>query len=98
MARLNGIDEDCSPFCQDCRKILVPYRQVRRRRASAWTQVLPAGALAIGGFVRSRWRGGRGGSYGFCMRDSRFVRRRVGLGGRVKDVGESVSRSEEAIR
>jgi len=27
---------------------LVPYRQVRRRRASAWTQVLPAGALAIG--------------------------------------------------
>jgi hypothetical protein len=32
------------------RKILVPYRQVRRRRASAWTQVLPAGALAIGGF------------------------------------------------
>jgi hypothetical protein len=30
--------------------------------------------------------------------DSRFVRRRVGLGGLVKDVGESVSRSEEAIR
>jgi len=27
---------------------LVPYRQVRRHRASAWTQVLPAGALAIG--------------------------------------------------
>jgi hypothetical protein len=38
------------------------------------------------------------GSYGFCMRDSGFVGRRVGLGGLVKDVGESVSRSEEAIR
>src|SRR6202790_2642475 len=38
------------------------------------------------------------GSYGYCMGDSRFVRRRVGLGGLVKDVGESVSRSEEAIR
>src|SRR5271167_3927396 len=40
---------------------------------------------------RTRW------SYGFCMRDSRFVRRRVGLGELVKDVGESVSKSEEAI-
>jgi hypothetical protein len=30
------------------------------------------------------------GNYGFCMRDSRLVRRRVGLGGLVKDVGESV--------
>jgi hypothetical protein len=38
------------------------------------------------------------GSYGFCMRDSRFVRRRVGLSGLVKDVGESVARSEEGIR
>jgi len=38
------------------------------------------------------------GSYGFCMRDSRFVRRRVGLSGLVKDVGESVGRSEEAMR
>jgi hypothetical protein len=38
------------------------------------------------------------GSYGFCMRDSRFVRGRVGLSGLVKDVGESVGRSEEAIR
>ena len=37
------------------------------------------------------------GSYGFCMRDSRFVRRWVGLSGLVKDVGESVGRSEEAI-
>jgi hypothetical protein len=25
-----------------------------------------AGALAIGGFVRSRWRGGRGGAMGFA--------------------------------
>jgi hypothetical protein len=32
------------------------YRQVRRRRASAWTRAFPAGALAIGGFGRSRWR------------------------------------------
>jgi hypothetical protein len=58
--------------------------------------VFPAGALAIGGFVRSRWRGGRGGSYGFCMRDSRIVRGRIRLGELVKDVGESVSRSGEA--
>jgi hypothetical protein len=36
------------------RKILVPYRQVRRRGRLGWTQVHPAGALAIGGFVRSR--------------------------------------------
>jgi len=41
---------------------------------------------------RTRW------SYGFCMRDSRFVRRRVRLIGLAKDVGESGSRSEEAIR
>jgi hypothetical protein len=72
--------------------------QVRRRRVAAWTRLCPAGALAIGGFGRSRWRGGRGGSYGFCMRDSRFVRLRVGLSGLVKDVGESVGRSEEAMR
>jgi len=31
------------------------------------------------------------------MGDSRFVRRRVGLRGLVKDVGMSVGRSEEAI-
>ena len=37
-------------------------------------------------------------SYGFCVRDSRFVRGGVGLSGLVKDVGESVGRSEEAIR
>src|ERR1051325_11557578 len=36
------------------------------------------------------------GSYGFCMRDSRVVRRRVGLSGVVKDVGERIRRSEEA--
>src|SRR5260370_13134893 len=35
---------------------LVPSRQVRRRRAYAWTQVLPAGALAIGEFGGSRLR------------------------------------------
>ena len=35
---------------------LVPYRQVRRRRVAAWTRLCPAGALAIGGFGRSRWR------------------------------------------
>src|SRR5260370_21468132 len=45
----------------NCCKILVPYRQVRRRRVAGWTRLCPAGALAIGGFVRSRWRGGRGG-------------------------------------
>ena len=59
--------------------------------------MFPAGALAIGGFVRSRWRGGRGGSYRFFMRDSRIVRGRIGLGELVKDVGEGVSRSGEAI-
>ena len=32
------------------------------------------------------------------MRDSRFVRCRVGWSGLVKGVGESVGRSEEAIR
>ena len=32
------------------------------------------------------------------MRDSRFVRGRVGLSGLVKGVGESVGRSETAIR
>jgi hypothetical protein len=36
-------------------------------------------------------------SYGFCMRDWRFVRRWVGLSGVVKDVGKSVGRSEEAV-
>jgi hypothetical protein len=41
---------------------------------------------------RTRW------SYGFCMRDSRFVRCRVGLSGLLKGVGESVGGSEEAIR
>src|SRR5260370_1511733 len=41
---------------------------------------------------RTRW------SYGFCMRDSRFVRGRVGLSGLVKGVGGRVGRSEEAIR
>jgi len=38
------------------RKILVSYRQVRRRGAPAWSRVFPAGALAIGGFGRCRWR------------------------------------------
>jgi hypothetical protein len=32
----------------NCRKIQVLYRQVRRRRAHAWTQVFPAWALAMG--------------------------------------------------
>jgi hypothetical protein len=40
--------------------------QVRRRRVAGWTQVPHAGALAIGGFGRSRWRGGRGGAMGFA--------------------------------
>jgi len=35
---------------------------VRRRGTLEWTQVLHAGAIAIGGFGRSRWRGGRGGA------------------------------------
>jgi hypothetical protein len=39
------------------RKILVPYRQVRRRRSVVRSRVFTAGALAIGGFVRSRGRG-----------------------------------------
>src|SRR6202171_4620081 len=37
-------------------RCLALYRQGRRRRASAWTRAFPAGALAIGGFGRSRWR------------------------------------------
>src|SRR6266478_2156238 len=37
-------------------RCLVLYRQVRRRRAFGWTGKFPAGALAIGGFGRSRWR------------------------------------------
>ena len=36
------------------RKILVSYRQVRRRRVAARTRLCPAGALAIGGFGRKR--------------------------------------------
>jgi hypothetical protein len=48
------------------RKILDPCRQVRRRGTLEWTQVLHAGALAIGGFGRSRWRGGRGGAMRFA--------------------------------
>ncbi len=36
--------------------LLALYRQVRRRRAFKWTQKFPAGALAIGGFGRCRWR------------------------------------------
>jgi hypothetical protein len=31
----------------NCCKILVPYRQVCRRRTFGWSRVLPAGALAI---------------------------------------------------
>ena len=62
----------------NCRKILVSYRQVRRRGVAAWTRLCPAGALAIGGFVRSRWRGGRGGAMGFaCAIRDLFV---AGLG------------------
>ncbi len=38
------------------RKILVLYRQVRRRGALEWTGMYSAGALAIGEFGRSRWR------------------------------------------
>src|SRR5260370_40187157 len=38
------------------------------------------------------------GSYGFCMRDSRFVRGRVGLSGLVKDFGGRGGRSGEAVR
>ena len=37
------------------------------------------------------------GSYAFCMRDSRFVRRMGWLGRLVKDVDESVGRWEEVI-
>jgi hypothetical protein len=40
-----------------CCKILVPYRQVRRRGAFAWMSVPHAGALAIGGFDRHRGGG-----------------------------------------
>jgi hypothetical protein len=57
-------------------QILDPYRQVRRRRVAAWTRLCPAGALAIGGFGRSRWRGGRGGAMGFaCAIRDLFVAR-----------------------
>jgi hypothetical protein len=55
----------------------------------------PAGALAIGGFVRSRWRGGRGGAMGFAwaIRDL-FVEREGWTGWR----GESVAASIGAKR
>jgi hypothetical protein len=57
----SGQPEDCKPdlvlmtaeYCW--RKILVFFRQVRRRRAVGWTGKYPAGALAIGGFGRRRW-------------------------------------------
>jgi hypothetical protein len=45
---------------------LRPLSQVRRRSVAAWTRQCPAGAFAIGGFGRSRWRGGRGGVMGFA--------------------------------
>ena len=55
-----------------------PYRQVPRRGVSAGSSSVSAGALAIGGFVRSRWRGGRGGAMGFaCAIRDWFV---AGLG------------------
>jgi hypothetical protein len=38
------------------RKNLRALSLVRRRGTFAWTRVFPAGALAIGGFGRSRWR------------------------------------------
>src|SRR5882672_8686353 len=44
----------------ESRQILVPYRQVPRHATSAERRAFEAGALAIGGFGRSRWRGGRG--------------------------------------
>src|SRR5271169_3729063 len=78
-------------------KILVPYRQVRRRGAWAGGPSVSRRGTCDRGICtkplarRTRW------SYGFRMRDSRFVRRRVGLSGVVKGVGESVGRSEDAI-
>jgi hypothetical protein len=67
--------------CLTAGQVLINLRllsQVRRRRVAAWTRLCPAGALAIGGFVRSRWRGGRGGAMGFaCAIRDLFV---AGLG------------------
>src|ERR1700732_1050691 len=52
--------------CQLLLKNLRLLLQVRRRRVAAWMRLCPAGALAMGGFGRSRWRGGRGGVMGFA--------------------------------
>src|ERR1700757_179148 len=49
-----------------CCKILEPYRKCAGAVQPREPRVCPAGALAIGGFGRSRWRGGRGGSMGFA--------------------------------
>ena len=56
-----------------CCKILVPYRQVRRRGVPAWTQLFHAGALAIGGLDEAAGAADAG-SYGFCLGVSKFVR------------------------
>lgn len=73
------------------------YRQVRRRGALAWAQVLHAVALAIGDLDEGAGAAD-GGSYGFCMRDSPFVRRRGWLGGLVKDVDKSVRRASGFVQ
>jgi hypothetical protein len=81
-----------------CCKILDPYRQVPRRGVSAGSSsVFRRGTCDRGICTKPLARRTRG-SYGFCMRDSRLVRRRIGLGGVVKHGGESVGGPEEAIR
>jgi hypothetical protein len=65
-------------------RCLVLYRQVRRRGALEWTGMYSAGALAIGGFGRSRWRLRRTRRslsllYGFSMAVSPFDRPGVGF-------------------
>jgi hypothetical protein len=79
-------------------RILVLYRQVRRRGGSAWTRVFPRRAPAIGGFEGSRWRLRRArGSYAFCLGVSKFVRLQGGLMAGVSKVGWSLGSEWEAL-
>src|SRR6202046_5443767 len=47
--------------------------QLRRRCVAAWTQLCPAGAVAIGRFGRSRCAAGAGELW-FCLGDSKTFR------------------------
>ena len=55
--RLNQVHRAVPLARQQSSQVVInlrPLSQVRRRLVAAWTQLRPAGALAIGGFGRSR--------------------------------------------